>query len=139
MLCASGSPGCRRWCSPARRASCDSRWRRCRRAAAFLLQAGDCAESFADFSAVSIREKLKIILQMAAVMTYGSMLPVVKVGRIAGQFVKPRSAARPRLVDGVELPTFRGHMVHDDAPTAAARTSRPRTGCCRATTSRLRR
>ena len=53
---------------------------------AFLLQAGDCAESFHDFSAISIREKLKIILQMAAVLTYGSMLPVVKLGRIAGQF-----------------------------------------------------
>jgi 3-deoxy-7-phosphoheptulonate synthase len=59
---------------------------------AFLLQAGDCAESFNDFSAVSIREKLKIILQMAAVLTYGSMLPVVKLGRIAGQFAKPRSS-----------------------------------------------
>src|SRR5438477_7461593 len=60
---------------------------------AFLLQAGDCAESFRDASAVSIREKLKIILQMAAVLTYGSMLPVVKLGRIAGQFTKPRSSA----------------------------------------------
>src|SRR6476659_1537862 len=79
---------------------------------AFLLQAGDCAESFADFSAISIRERLKIILQMAAVLTYGSMLPVVKVGRIAGQFVKPRSEPT-ELVDGVEMPTFRGHMLHD--------------------------
>ncbi len=87
---------------------------------AFLLQAGDCAESFNDFSAISIREKLKIMLQMAAVLTFGSMLPVVKVGRIAGQFVKPRSSAT-EVVDGVELPTFRGHMVHDDAPTAEAR------------------
>ena len=91
---------------------------------AFLLQAGDCAESFADFSAFSIREKLKIILQMAAVLTYGSMLPVVKVGRIAGQFVKPRSEPT-ELVDGVEMPTFRGHMLHDDAPTAAARVYDP--------------
>ncbi len=87
---------------------------------AFLLQAGDCAESFHDFSAISIREKLKIILQMAAVLTYGSMLPVVKLGRIAGQFAKPRSAAT-ELVDGVELPSFRGHMVNGDEPTAAAR------------------
>jgi len=60
---------------------------------AFLLQAGDCAESFHDVSAIHIREKLKIILQMAAVLTYGSMLPVVKLGRIAGQYTKPRSAA----------------------------------------------
>src|SRR5436305_1459163 len=91
---------------------------------AFLLQAGDCAESFHDFAAVSIREKLKIILQMAAVLTYGSMLPVVKLGRIAGQFVKPRSAPT-ELVDGVELPTFRGHMVHGDEPTPAARAFDP--------------
>jgi len=91
---------------------------------AFLLQAGDCAESFADFSAVSIREKLKIILQMAAVMTYAGTLPVVKLGRIAGQFAKPRSAPT-ETVDGVELPAFRGHMVHDDAPTAGARVPDP--------------
>jgi 3-deoxy-7-phosphoheptulonate synthase len=91
---------------------------------AFLLQAGDCAESFHDFSAISIREKLKIILQMAAVLTYGSMLPVVKLGRIAGQFVKPRSLPT-ELVDGVELPTFRGHMVHGDEPTAQARSFDP--------------
>ena len=87
---------------------------------AFLLQAGDCAESFADFSAVSIREKLKIILQMAAVMTYAGTLPVVKLGRIAGQFAKPRSSPT-ETIDGIELPAFRGHMVHDDAPTSAAR------------------
>jgi 3-deoxy-7-phosphoheptulonate synthase len=90
----------------------------------FLLQAGECAESFADFSAISIRERLKIILQMAAVLTYGSMLPVVKVGRIAGQFVKPRSSPT-EVVDGVELPTFRGHMLHGDEPTAAARAFDP--------------
>ena len=91
---------------------------------AFLLQAGDCAESFHDFSAVSIREKLKIMLQMAAVLTYGSMLPVVKLGRIAGQFSKPRSSAT-ELVDGAEIPTFRGHMVHGDEPTAEARAFDP--------------
>ena len=91
---------------------------------AFLLQAGDCAESFRDFSAVSIREKLKIMLQMAAVLTYGATLPVVKVGRIAGQFVKPRSSP-VEVVDGVELTSFRGHMVHDDAPTAEARVPDP--------------
>jgi 3-deoxy-7-phosphoheptulonate synthase len=91
---------------------------------AFLLQAGDCAESFADFSAITIREKLKIILQMAAVMTYAGTLPVVKLGRIAGQFAKPRSAPT-ETIEGVELPAFRGHMVHDDAPTAAARVPDP--------------
>jgi 3-deoxy-7-phosphoheptulonate synthase len=92
---------------------------------AFLLQAGDCAESFRDFSAPAIRDKLKILLQMAAVLTYGATLPVIKVGRIAGQFVKPRSSPTER-VDGAELPSFRGHMVHDDAPTLEARTPDPR-------------
>src|SRR5919201_455699 len=62
------------------------------RGEAFVLQAGDCAESFSDFSAAAIREKLKLILQMAVVIAYGSGLPVVKVGRIAGQFAKPRSS-----------------------------------------------
>jgi 3-deoxy-7-phosphoheptulonate synthase len=91
---------------------------------AFLLQAGDCAESFADFSADSIRDKLKVILQMAVVLTYGAGVPVVKVGRIAGQFAKPRTSAT-ELVGGVELETFRGHMVNDDAPDAGARVPDP--------------
>jgi 3-deoxy-7-phosphoheptulonate synthase len=91
---------------------------------AFLLQAGDCAESFRDFSAVSIREKLKILLQMSVVMIYGSTLPLVKVGRIAGQFAKPRSE-RTEQVNGEELPSFFGHLVNDDAPTLAARTPDP--------------
>ena len=91
---------------------------------AFLLQAGDCAESFDDFSAISIREKLRVILQMAVVLTYSIGVPVVKVGRIAGQFAKPRSAAT-ELVDGTELPSFRGHIVNAEAPTAAARVPDP--------------
>jgi 3-deoxy-7-phosphoheptulonate synthase len=91
---------------------------------AFLLQAGDCAESFDWFSADTIRDKLKVILQMAVVLTYGSGVPVVKMGRIAGQFAKPRSAAT-ETVGGVELPVFRGHMVNDLAPTAAARVPDP--------------
>jgi 3-deoxy-7-phosphoheptulonate synthase len=91
---------------------------------AFLLQAGDCAESFADFSADSIRDKLKVILQMAVVLTYGAGVPVVKVGRIAGQFAKPRSAAT-EMVGALELETFRGHMVNDDAPDAASRVPDP--------------
>jgi 3-deoxy-7-phosphoheptulonate synthase len=90
----------------------------------FLLQAGECAESFRDFSAVSIREKLKIFLQMSVVMIYGSGLPLVKVGRIAGQFAKPRSQPTER-VGQVELPSFFGHMVNDDAPTLEARTPDP--------------
>ncbi|HZD64688.1 MAG TPA: 3-deoxy-7-phosphoheptulonate synthase class II [Acidimicrobiales bacterium] len=91
---------------------------------AFLLQAGDCAESFADWSADAIRDKLKVILQMAVVLTYGAGVPVVKVGRIAGQFAKPRSVPT-EVVDGVELPAFRGHIVHDDSPTAEARVPDP--------------
>jgi 3-deoxy-7-phosphoheptulonate synthase len=91
---------------------------------AFLLQAGDCAESFADFSADSIRDKLKVILQMAVVLTYGAGVPVVKVGRIAGQFAKPRSATT-EMVGHLELETFRGHMVNDDAPDPASRVPDP--------------
>jgi 3-deoxy-7-phosphoheptulonate synthase len=91
---------------------------------AFLLQAGDCAESFADFTADAIRDKLKVILQMAVVLTYGSGVPVIKLGRIAGQFAKPRSSPT-ELVGGVELPSFRGHLVNDDAPTPEARIPDP--------------
>jgi 3-deoxy-7-phosphoheptulonate synthase len=91
---------------------------------AFLLQAGDCAESFDEFSADAIRDKLKVILQMAVVLTYGSGVPVVKVGRIAGQFAKPRSSPTER-VNGLDLPSFRGHIVNDDAPTAEARVPDP--------------
>jgi 3-deoxy-7-phosphoheptulonate synthase len=92
---------------------------------AFLLQAGDCAESFDALSADSIRDKLKVILQMAVVMTYSAGLPVVKVGRIAGQFAKPRSADT-ETIDGVELPSFRGHMVNDPTFTSGARVPDPR-------------
>jgi 3-deoxy-7-phosphoheptulonate synthase len=91
---------------------------------AFLLQAGDCAESFAEFSADSIRDKLKIILQMAVVLTYAAGVPVVKVGRIAGQFAKPRSAPTERVGD-LELESFRGHMVNDEAFDPEARRPDP--------------
>ncbi len=91
---------------------------------AFLLQAGDCAESFHDFSADNIRDKLRVILQMAVVLTYGAGVPVVKLGRIAGQFAKPRSSPTERVGD-LELPSFRGHIVNDDAPTPEARTPDP--------------
>jgi 3-deoxy-7-phosphoheptulonate synthase len=87
---------------------------------AFLLQAGDCAESFEDFSANNIREKLRVILQMAIVLTYSLGVPVVKVGRIAGQFAKPRSSDYERIGEE-DLPSFRGHIVNDIAPTQAAR------------------
>jgi 3-deoxy-7-phosphoheptulonate synthase len=91
---------------------------------AFLLQAGDCAESFETFSAVNIREKLRVILQMAVILTYSLGVPVVKVGRIAGQFAKPRSSPTERVGDE-DIPSFRGHIVNDAAPTAAARMPDP--------------
>ena len=91
---------------------------------AFLLQAGDCAESFHDVSAKAIREKLKIFLQMAAVLTYAGTTPVVKVGRIAGQFAKARTSPTETAGDR-ELLTFRGHMINDDAATVEARTPDP--------------
>ncbi|NNF62900.1 MAG: 3-deoxy-7-phosphoheptulonate synthase class II [Acidimicrobiia bacterium] len=91
---------------------------------AFLLQAGDCAESFNDFNADKIRDKLKIILQMAVVLTYSSGVPVVKIGRIAGQFAKPRSSDTETR-DGTELPSFRGHMVNDDDFTTVSRAPNP--------------
>ena len=114
----------RRSSSPARPAPCRPPSAKVAAGNAFLLQAGDCAESFDDFSAVSIREKLQVILQMAVVLTYSIGVPVVKVGRIAGQFAKPRSSAT-ELVDGTELPSFRGHIVNAEAPTAAARVPDP--------------
>ena len=92
---------------------------------AFLLQAGDCAESFEEFSAVNIREKLRVILQMAVVLTYSIGVPVVKVGRMAGQFAKPRSSPVEKIGD-LDLPSFRGHIVNDLAPTAEARVPDPR-------------
>ena len=90
---------------------------------AFLLQAGDCAESF-DTSADSIRDRLRVILQMAVILTYYTGVPVVKVGRIAGQFAKPRSSDT-ETVDGVELPSFRGHIVNDVGFTADERAADP--------------
>ncbi len=91
---------------------------------AFLLQAGDCAESFAEHTADAIRDKLKIILQMAIALTYAAGVPVVKVGRIAGQFAKPRSAETERVGE-TELPSFRGHMVNDEAFESEARQPDP--------------
>lgn len=92
---------------------------------AFLLQAGDCAESFDASSADQIRDKLKVILQMAVALTYAAGVPVVKVGRIAGQFAKPRSSATETR-EGVELDSFRGHIVNSEDFTPQARRPDPR-------------
>jgi len=91
---------------------------------AFLLQGGDCSESFAEHGANNIRDFFRVFLQMAVVLTYAGAVPVVKVGRIAGQFAKPRSSPTEK-VDGVELPSYRGDIVNDIAFTAAARTPDP--------------
>src|SRR5437588_4824770 len=92
---------------------------------AFLLQGGDCAESFAEHGANNIRDFFRVFLQMAVVLTYAAASPVVKVGRIAGEFAKPRSAPTEKR-DGVELPSYRGDIINDIAFTAAARTPDPR-------------
>ncbi|HEU4967990.1 class II 3-deoxy-7-phosphoheptulonate synthase [Sphingomonas sp.] len=91
---------------------------------AFLLQGGDCAESFAEFHPNNIRDTFRVILQMAVVLTFASKLPVVKVGRMAGQFAKPRSADMEEQ-DGVSLPSYRGDNVNDIAFTAESRTPDP--------------
>src|SRR5665811_175869 len=86
---------------------------------AFLLQGGDCAESFAEHGANNIRDFFRVFLQMAVVLTYAGALPVVKVGRIAGQFAKPRSSPTEKIGD-VELTSYRGDIVNDIALTAQA-------------------
>ncbi len=91
---------------------------------AFLLQGGDCAETFVATTAEKIRDKTKTLLQMAIVLTYGASVPVVKVGRIAGQYAKPRSSTM-ETVGGVPLPSYRGDAVNDLLPTPAARAPDP--------------
>src|SRR5215217_7700624 len=91
---------------------------------AFLLQGGDCAESFVDFSANNIRDTFRVLLQMAVVLTYGAGVPVVKVGRMAGQFAKPRSSDVEKIGD-VELPSYRGDNVNGFEFTPEARLPDP--------------
>ena len=94
------------------------------RGEAFLLQGGDCAESFAEFNADGIRDTFKVLLQMAIVLTYGAKVPVVKVGRMAGQFAKPRSSGM-ETVGGVELPSYRGDIINGFDFTPEARIPDP--------------
>jgi 3-deoxy-7-phosphoheptulonate synthase len=91
---------------------------------AFVLQGGDCAESFSEHGADPIRDFFRVFLQMAVVLTYAGSRPVVKIGRIAGQFAKPRSAAT-ETIDGVELPSYRGDIINDIAFAPEARTPDP--------------
>lgn len=94
------------------------------RGEAFLLQGGDCAESFAEFHPDSIRDTFRVLLQMAVVLTFGAAMPVVKVGRMAGQFAKPRSEDL-ETIDGVTLPSYRGDMVNGPEFTPEARIPNP--------------
>ena len=94
------------------------------RGEAFLLQGGDCAESFSEFSADTIRDTFKVMLQMAMVLTYGAKVPVVKVGRMAGQFAKPRSAPTETKGDQ-ELPSYRGDIINGFDFTPEARIPQP--------------
>jgi 3-deoxy-7-phosphoheptulonate synthase len=94
------------------------------RGEAFVLQGGDCAETFASATADNIRDRIKTILQMAAVLTYGASVPVVKVGRLAGQYAKPRSSTTETR-EGVTLPAYRGDMVNDFEFTEKSRTPDP--------------
>ena len=91
---------------------------------AFLLQGGDCAESFAEFSADNIRDTFRVMLQMAVVLTYAAKVPVIKVGRMAGQFAKPRSAGT-EVIGGVELPSYRGDIINGFDFDAVSRTPDP--------------
>ena len=91
---------------------------------AFVLQAGDCAETFADNTSESLSARLRTIMQMAVVLTYGASVPVVKIGRLAGQFAKPRSE-QVEVVDGVELPAYRGDAVNGFARTPESRRPDP--------------
>src|SRR3979411_2777963 len=93
--------------------------------AAFLLQGRDCAESFAEHGANNIRDFFRVFLQMAVVLPFAGSSPVVKVGRIAGQFAKPRSAPTEKR-DGKELPSYRGDIINDIACTEQARRPDPR-------------
>ena len=91
---------------------------------AFILQGGDCAESFSQFSANGIRDTFKVLLQMAVILTYGSSIPIIKIGRIAGQFAKPRSSD-VEIIDGIELPSYRGDMINDMEFNKSARQPDP--------------
>jgi len=91
---------------------------------AFILQGGDCAESFTQFSANGIRDTFKVLLQMAVILTFGSSMPIIKIGRIAGQFAKPRSSDI-EVLNGVKLPSYRGDMINDMEFNKASREPDP--------------
>ncbi|WP_263322408.1 3-deoxy-7-phosphoheptulonate synthase class II [Endozoicomonas sp. Mp262] len=94
------------------------------RGKAFLLQGGDCAESFLEFTADNIRDTFKVLMQMAVVLTFGASSPVIKVGRLAGQFAKPRSSGM-ETIGGVKLPIYRGDIINGTEFTEESRTPNP--------------
>ena len=94
------------------------------RGEAFILQGGDCAESFKDCRADIISNKLKILLQMSLVLVHGLKMPIIRIGRIAGQYVKPRSS-NLETIKGVSLPSYRGDLINNAEFSAAARTHKP--------------
>ncbi|MEB3205843.1 MAG: 3-deoxy-7-phosphoheptulonate synthase class II [Vampirovibrionales bacterium] len=91
---------------------------------AFLIQGGDCAESFSELHAVKIRDTFRVLMQMAIILTFAAQMPVVKVGRMAGQFAKPRSSDT-ETIDGVTLPSYRGDLINDQAFTQESRNPDP--------------
>ncbi len=95
------------------------------RGEAFLLQGGDCAESFSEFNADNIKDMFKVMMQMAVVLTFAGGCPVVKVGRLAGQFAKPRSSDFEEF-DGVSLPSYRGDIINDNEFTSSSRIPNPK-------------
>ena len=90
----------------------------------FLLMGGDCAEAFNEFNVDHVRDSFRVILQMALVLTFGSAMPIIKVGRMAGQFAKPRSEP-DEVRDGVTLPSYRGDIINTEEFTAEARRHNP--------------
>ena len=125
------SRACRRSSCPGRSSSCKRRSSpSAQRGERFLLQGGDCAESFADCESDTIAKKLKILLQMSLVLLHGLKKPVIRVGRMAGQYAKPRSADTETR-DGVTLPSYRGDLVNRPAFTAAEREPDPEAAAAR--------
>jgi 3-deoxy-7-phosphoheptulonate synthase len=90
----------------------------------FLLMGGDCAEAFKEFNVDHVRDTFRVLLQMALVLTFGSAMPVIKVGRMAGQFAKPRSEP-DEVIDGVALPSYRGDIINSEEFTEEARRHNP--------------
>ena len=117
-------PRCRRWFSPEKLSTETPAWRGWPKGAPFCFREATAPKSFAEFSADNIRDSFKVILQMAVILTFGASMPIVKVGRVAGQFAKPRSSTE--AMNGVELPSYRGDMINAMGFTAGERIPDPK-------------